>query len=172
VVWITIQRLFLKFNRRGEGAQSALGGGGRYDDLIEELGGKPTPAIGFASGIERVVLNLKRQEVSAPSLPVPEVFIACMGDEAKLEAIKLASALRRDGVAVTAALGDRSLKAQLRQADSLGSSYVVIIGEEEMKSHAVTLRNMMTGEQQVVSPSALRKLFKGVVQNQGNGQDS
>jgi len=156
----------------GEGAQSALGGGGRYDDLIEELGGKPTPAIGFASGIERVVLNLKRQEVSAPSLPVPEVFIACMGDEAKLEAIKLASALRRDGVAVTAALGDRSLKAQLRQADSLGSSYVVIIGEEEMKSHAVTLRNMMTGEQQVVSPSALRKLFKGVVQNQGNGQDS
>jgi len=156
----------------GEGAQSALGGGGRYDDLIEELGGKPTPAIGFASGIERVVLNLKRQEVFVPSLSGPEVFIACLGDEAKLEAIKLASALRGDGIAVTAALGDRSLKAQLRQANSIGSSYVVIIGEEEMKSHAVTLRNMMTGEQQVISPSALRKLLKGVVQNQSSGQNS
>ncbi|HEX76246.1 MAG TPA: histidine--tRNA ligase [Dehalococcoidia bacterium] len=146
----------------GEGAQSALGGGGRYDNLIEELGGKPTSAIGFAAGMERIVLNLKGQEIPVPSLPRPEIFIAYLGAEAKLEAVKLASALRQDGIAVTMAVGDRSLKAQLRQANSLGSNYVAIIGEEEVKRQAVTLRHMISGEQQVVSPLTLRKLLKKV----------
>jgi len=68
----------------GEGAQSALGGGGRYDDLIEELGGRPTPAIGFASGIERIVLNLKRQEIQVPEVAGPEVLVAYVGGDAKL----------------------------------------------------------------------------------------
>ena len=148
----------------GGGAQNALGGGGRYDNLIEELGGKPTPAIGFAAGMERIVLNLKRQKIPVPNLLGPEIFIAYLGDEAKLEAVKLVSTLRRDGIAVTMAIGDRSLKAQLRQANSLGSDYVAIIGEEEVKSGTITLRNMITGEQQVVSPSALGKLLKGVTQ--------
>jgi histidyl-tRNA synthetase len=148
----------------GEGAQSALGGGGRYDDLIEELGGKPTPAIGFAAGMERVVLNLKRQKLPVPNLPAPPVFIAHLGNEAKLEAVKLASTLRKDGIAAIMAAGDRSLKGQLRQADSFGSSYVAIIGEDEVKSGAVTLRNMMTGEQQVVSPAGLRELLKEIIQ--------
>ena len=78
-----------------EGAQSTLGGGGRYDDLIEELGGKPTPAIGFAAGIERIILNLKKQNIPVPLLPRPQVFIAFIGDEARDEAIKLAATLRR-----------------------------------------------------------------------------
>ncbi|MBM3167256.1 MAG: histidine--tRNA ligase, partial [Chloroflexi bacterium] len=73
----------------GEGSQSALGGGGRYDDLIEELGGKPTPAIGFASGMERVVLNLKRQQIAVPEAQKPDIFIACMGEQAKLGGVKL-----------------------------------------------------------------------------------
>ena len=145
------------------GAQSALGGGGRYDDLIEELGGKTTPAIGFASGMERVVLSLKRQGVSVPGLAVPEVFVAYLGDEAKLEAIRLASSLRQDGIAVITAMGDRSLKAQMRQANSLSSNYVAIIGEEEVKSQTVTLRNMITGEQQVVLASTLGKTLKEMV---------
>jgi len=144
----------------GEGAQNALGGGGRYDNLIEELGGKPTPAIGFAAGMERIVLNLKRQQVPVPDLPSSDVFVAHIGDEAKLEAMKLASTLRRDGIAVTTAMSDRSLKAQLRQADNSGSNYVAIIGQDEVKSGAVTLRNMITGEQQVVSPAKLGKLLK------------
>jgi histidyl-tRNA synthetase len=146
----------------GEGAQSALGGGGRYDDLIEELDGKPTPAIGFAVGMERVVLNLKRQKLPVPNLPAPLVFIAHLGNEAKLEAVKLASALRKDGIAAIMGTGDRSLKGQLRQANSLGSSYVAIIGEDEVKNGAVTLRNMMTGEQKTVPPAALGDLLKKV----------
>ena len=145
----------------GEGAQNALGGGGRYDDLIEELGGKSTPAIGFASGMERVVLNLKRQKVPVPSLTAPQVFIAHLGNAAKSEAVKLASTLRKDGIAVIMAIGDRSLKAQLRQANSLGSNYVAIMGEDEVKSGAVTLRNMVTGEQQVVSSVGLKELLEG-----------
>jgi histidyl-tRNA synthetase len=146
----------------GEGAQSALGGGGRYDDLVEELGGKPTPAIGFAAGMERVVLNLKRQKIPVPNLPAPSVFIAHLGNEAKAEAVKLVSALRRDGIAAIMATGDRSLKGQLRQANSLGSSYVAIVGGDEMQSGAVTLRNMMTGEQKTVPPVALGELLKRV----------
>lgn len=144
----------------GEGAQSAVGGGGRYDDLIEGLGGKATPAIGFAAGIERVVLNLRKQKISVPDLPAPKAFVAYMGNEAKLEAVRVASILRKDGVAAILATGDRSLKAQLRQADGIGSNYVVIVGEEEMKSQTVTLRNMKTGDQQTVSPTNLRRLLK------------
>jgi histidyl-tRNA synthetase len=144
----------------GEGAQSALGGGGRYDDLIEELGGETTPAIGFAAGMERVVLNLKRQKIPVPDLPAPLVFIAYPGSETKLEAVKLASILRKNGIASIVGTGDRSLKAQLRQANSVGSSYAVIIGEDEVKSGTVTLRNMVTGEQKTVLPRAVGELVK------------
>jgi len=146
----------------GEGAQIALGGGGRYDDLIEELGGKPTPAIGFAAGMERVVLNLKSQKIAVPDLPAPPVLVAHLGDEAKLEAVKLTSTLRKDGVIAIMAAGDRSLKGQLRQANSLGSRYAVIMGEDEVKSGAVTLRDMMSGEQKTVSPAKLGELLTRV----------
>jgi len=142
-----------------KGAQNTLGGGGRYDDLIEELGGKPTPAIGFAAGIERIILNLKKQGVPVPALLRPQVFIAYLGDEAKDEAIKLASALRRDGIGVIEALGSKSLKAQLRQANTLGAHYAVIIGEQEIRIGTVILRDMTTAEQKTVPISQLPGLL-------------
>ena len=142
-----------------EGAQSTLGGGGRYDDLIEELGGKPTPAIGFAAGIERIILNLKKQGVPVPALPRPQVFIAYMGDEAKAGAIKLASTLRRDGIGVIEALGSKSLKAQLRQANTLGAHYAVIIGEQEIKTGTVILRDMTTAQQRTILLNQLPRLL-------------
>ncbi|MFH1031384.1 MAG: histidine--tRNA ligase [Chloroflexota bacterium] len=140
-----------------EGAQNTIGGGGRYDDLIEELGGKPTPAIGFATGIERIVLNLKRQNVAIPPLPQPSVFIAHIGDEANKEAIKLASRLRQAGIGVLTTLGDKSLKAQLRQANNLNVHYTIIIGEEELKSGSVILRDMATAQQKTVSNGEIEK---------------
>jgi histidyl-tRNA synthetase len=143
----------------GEAAQSALGGGGRYDDLIQELGGKPTPAIGFAAGMERVVLNLKKQKITVPDLTARPVFIAHLGNEAKLEAMKLASVLRENGIAAIMATGDRSLKGQLRQANSLSSNYAAIIGEDEVKAGTVTLKNMMTKEQETVGPEELIQLL-------------
>jgi histidyl-tRNA synthetase len=143
-----------------EGAQSTLGGGGRYDDLIEELGGKPTPAIGFATGIERIIVNLKKQGVPVPALPRPQVFIAYVGDEAKYEATKLASTLRRDGIGVIEALGSKSLKAQLRQANTFGVRYAVIIGEQEVKTGTVILRDMTTAQQKTIPLNQLPGLLR------------
>jgi histidyl-tRNA synthetase len=137
------------------GAQSTIVGGGRYDDLIEELGGKPTPAIGFAAGFERIILHLKKQKVAIPPLPKPQVFIAYLGDAARDEAIKLASALRRASIGVIEALGSKSLKAQLRQANNLGVHYAVIIGEQEVKTGTVILRDMTSAEQKTVPVNEL-----------------
>ena len=143
-----------------EGAQSALGGGGRYDDLTEELGGKPTPAIGFAIGIERIILNLKKQNVPIPALPEPQVFIAYVDNKTKDEAIKLASTLRQAGIGVIEAIGNKSLKAQLRQANNLDVHYTVIIGEQEVKTGTVTLRDMTTAQQKAIPLSKLPGLLK------------
>ncbi len=142
------------------GAQSTLGGGGRYDDLIEELGGKPAPAVGFAAGIERIILNLKKQGVAVPTLPGPQVFIAYLGEAAGDEAMKLASALRRADVGVIESTGGRSLKAQLRQADNLGVRHTVIIGEQELQAGMAVLRDMTTSEQKDVPFDQLPKLLR------------
>lgn len=142
------------------GTQSTLAGGGRYDDLIEELGGKPTPALGFAAGMERIILNLKKQKVNVPLPPQPQVFIAYLGSEAKDEAIKLAADLRQAGIGVIEALGDKSLKSQLRQANSLGVRYTVIIGEQEVKTGTVILRDMVSAAQKSVPPAELKGLLE------------
>jgi histidyl-tRNA synthetase len=148
-------RTVFEIQPEGGGTQSTIIGGGRYDDLIAELGGKPTPAIGFAAGIERIILNLKKQNVAIPPLPKPELFIAYLGDEAKSEAIKLASTLRRAGIGVIEALSDKSLKAQLRQANNLGTRYTVIIGEQEVKTGTVILRDMTSAEQETIPVNEL-----------------
>ncbi len=132
------------------GSQSALGGGGRYDDLVQELGGKPTPAIGFATGVERIVLNLKSQNIEVPPSAGPLVSIAYIGEAARTEALKAGADLREAGIAVAILPGDRSLKAQLRHANALGSAYAVIIGDDEVKAGTAMLRNMQTSEQQEV----------------------
>jgi histidyl-tRNA synthetase len=148
-------RTVFEIQPEGGGAQSTLAGGGRYDDLIEELGGKPTPALGFAAGMERIILNLKKQKIEALPLPKPQVFIAYIGEAAKNEAVKLAASLRRGDIGVLAALGDKSLKAQLRQANNLGASQTVIIGEEELASGTVIVRDMASAEQKTVPISKL-----------------
>lgn len=142
------------------GSQSALGGGGRYDDLIAMLGGKHTPAIGFATGMERIVLGLKSQRIVVPRAVGPALYIACMGDVARTEALKNASLLRGSGIAVIVSPGERSLKAQLRQANALGAAYAAIIGEDEVKAGTLMLRNMESGEQQEILPEELKKLME------------
>ncbi len=159
-------RTVFEVGPRQEGAQSALGGGGRYDNLVEQLGGKPTPAVGFATGIERIILNLKRQKLAIPTLSKPIAFIAYLGKEAKIRAIELASELRQAGIAVIAAAGDKSLKAQLRQANSLDIDNALIIGKAEVESQTVILRDMKSGEQKVVPIAEVAGLFK---QNQKSG---
>ncbi len=147
-----------------EGAQTTLGGGGRYDNLIEELGGKPTPALGFAVGIERIILSLKKQNIPIPPLPKPQVFIAHMGDDAKDEVVKLASSLRRVGIGVIEAIGSKSLKAQLRQANTLGVRHAVIIGDQEVKTGTVILRDMANAQQETVPLDQLQRVLKRLPQ--------
>jgi histidyl-tRNA synthetase len=142
-----------------EGSQSALGGGGRYDNLIEAIGGKPTPGIGFGSGIERVILNLKKQNINIPDLPGPRIYIASLGQEAKEAALRLTADLRRHDIPSLASSGEKSLKAQLRQANGFSVEYTAIIGEDEVKNDMVTLRNMQTSEQQTIPASAVIKIL-------------
>jgi histidyl-tRNA synthetase len=146
-------RTVFEVEPRENGGQTALGGGGRYDNLIEELGGKPTPAVGFAAGLERIIMNLKKQKLDIPALPKPDVFIAYLEGEAKTEAIKLAAELRKAEIAVIMATGDKSLRGQMRQADSLDIAYALIIGEQEVSRRNVMLRDMRSGEQKTI-PSA------------------
>jgi histidyl-tRNA synthetase len=142
------------------GSQSALGGGGRYDDLITMIGGKPVPGIGFATGLERIVLNLKTQGIKVPPAEKPAVFIACLGGDSRSEAVRLSAALRAEGIPLLLSAGERSLKAQLRQANAAGVRYAAIIGGDEMQAGTVMLRNMETGEQQETRPEELMALLK------------
>jgi histidyl-tRNA synthetase len=142
-----------------EGAQSTIGGGGRYDGLIELLGGRHTPGVGFATGLERIILNLKRAGVEpAPHTP-PTAFVAWLGEAAAVYAMALASELRAADVPVVVAAGGRSLKAQMRQADSLGARHVLICGGEEIASDEVTLRDMATSEQSRVRRADVSSLL-------------
>jgi histidyl-tRNA synthetase len=143
-------RTVFEVEPQDKGGQSTLGGGGRYDNLIEELGGKPTPAVGFAAGLERIILNLKKQKLDIPGLPKPGAFIAYLEEEAKIEAMKLASKLRKAGIAVIMATGDKSLRGQLRQVNSLGIAYTLILGEQEISKRNVMLRDMRSGEQKTI----------------------
>jgi len=152
-------RTVFEIQPRVAGSQGTLCGGGRYDDLIEELGGRPTPGIGFAIGIERIVLNLKKQGIAPPPLPRPGVFIASLGEPAKNEAIRLAQGLRREGIGVIMATGARSLKAQMRQANSLGVKQTLIIGEDEVKAKTAVLRDMQKAEQKTVPVGELGKIL-------------
>lgn len=140
--------------------QSTLGGGGRYDDLIEALGGKPTPGVGFAAGLERIILNLKGQHLDIPPLPRPDVFIAYLGHEAKIQAMKIAAELRKAEIATIMATGDKSLKGQMRQANSLGSTNVLILGEQESRNRNVILRDMRNGEQQTIPLAEIARMLK------------
>lgn len=132
------------------GQQGTIGGGGRYDGLIELLGGKPTPAVGFATGIERIILNLRAAGIEAPPLPGPQVFIAIGAPEAAATAFALADELREAGRATQLATGGHSLKAQMRQAGRLGVHYVLILGADELASDTIALRDMNANEQRVI----------------------
>ena len=130
----------------GLGAQNTLVGGGRYDGLAEQCGGPPTPGVGFGAGIERILLVLQGQGWQ-PSKSAPLVYLAAVGKEAAQAVLPLLIELRRAGIAADSDFLGRSLKAQMKEADRLGSQTVLILGEEELAAGEVTLRDMETGEQ-------------------------
>jgi histidyl-tRNA synthetase len=131
------------------GAQSTICGGGRYDGLIEQLGGRPTPGIGFGSGLERLTLNIKRSGIEVQDEPSPTYLVANVGEAARLPALELASKIRRAGAGAILSSGARALRGQMRQANALGISYVIILGDDEISRGEVVVRDMNTSSQEV-----------------------
>jgi histidyl-tRNA synthetase len=132
------------------GARSAVCGGGRYDGLVEQIGGPPTPAAGFSIGMEATLLAMYKDRAQLPEESPPAAYICSIGDEAALEAALLATRLRQEGLAVEFDYEGRSLKAQMKQADKMGARFAIILGEEELAKSSARLRDMARGEETTV----------------------
>ncbi|WP_026766241.1 histidine--tRNA ligase [Selenomonas ruminantium] len=133
------------------GAQSAVAGGGRYDGLIEEIGGNPTPAVGFATGLERVLLALEKQNLLPEMDTQTDAFVVALGEEAQGAAFKLLTKLRQAGLKAGMDYAGRSMKAQMKQANKANARFALIIGEDEVKEACVQLKDMAKSEQEKVS---------------------
>ena len=142
------------------GSQSALGGGGRYDTLIESLGGRSAPAIGVAYGIERIIQEMKIQNIKIPKIRGPQIFLAQIGEAACRRALKLFEDLRQQGFKVIENLGKNSLKSQMEMADKSGVKLTLIIGQQEVLDKTIIIRNMHTGNQEIVDQGKIAKELK------------
>ena len=140
------------------GAQSTVCGGGRYNGLVEELGGKPTEGIGFAIGLERLIMVLKAQGTDKAFVEeadgAPDIFVVSIGDKADIKAQKLVYELRQLGICAERDLCGRSVKAQMKFANKLGTEYSIVLGDDEINENKAALKNMQTGETTDVSLSA------------------
>lgn len=148
------------------GAQNAVGGGGRFDYLMEQLGGKHTPAIGFAMGMERIMWHMQEAGVEAPFKDQVDVFVAQLGPDAKKKCLKLVSELRELGVHTVGALGEASLKSQMRLADRFQARYCILMGQLEVKEGTAILRDMHAGKQKQIKfekaiPEVIKLIGKG-----------
>ncbi|MHB1125447.1 MAG: histidine--tRNA ligase [Bacillota bacterium] len=144
----------------GIGAQSSIGGGGRYDGLVAECGGPPLPGIGFGMGLERILLALEAQGVDLPAASAAGVYIAAIGEGARMETFAMINRLRQEGIRSEMDYMDRSLKAQMKAADRYGARLVVILGDAEIERQVAVVRIMATGEQQEVPLDGLVDFLK------------
>ncbi len=128
------------------GAQGTVCGGGRYDGLIETLSGKPCPALGFAMGLERLILTMEKQGLDFAAEDTCDIYIASMGEAAFVKAMQMCAELRADGVSAECDVVGRGLKAQMKYADKLGAKFSVVLGDSELESQTAELKNMQTGE--------------------------
>ena len=144
-------RTVFEVQPREGGAQSTIIGGGRYDALVQELGGQPTPGIGFATGMERLTLNLKSSGVPVPEEPSPAYLVANVGDAARPAAAELAAKLRLAGVGAILSSGARALRGQMRQANAWGIPFALILGDDEITRGEVVVRNMEASTQETRS---------------------
>lgn len=151
-------RTVFEISHPGLGAQDAIGAGGRYDNLVKQLGGSDQPAVGFAFGVERVLL-VSADKVQGVGDKL--VYIIPLGEEARQESMILLNELRQQGICADTDYLGRSLKGAMRQADSTGVKYAVIIGDNELKNKTVMLKNMKSGEQKELGRTALIKELSG-----------
>ena len=148
------------------GAQSTVCGGGRYDGLIAQMGGQPTASLGFAMGIERLMMVLEAQKTELPKDPACDLYIASMGDNASLKASAICNALRADGFKVQTDICSRGLKAQMKYADKIGALYTLVLGDNELEQGKANLKNMLSGEiTEIVLDSLSDELFGAINKN-------
>ncbi len=145
------------------GAQSGIGGGGRYDGLMSELGGQELSGIGFGLGIDRCVLAADAEGISFDQEFTSDLFIIPLGDECKTAALSIAQQLRSDGFRVEISFGDRALKGSMKAADKSGAAYVLVLGESEISSGMAELKEMSTGKTSSVTLASLQKHLQSVL---------
>ena len=154
------RRTTFEWQHAGLGAQSAVGGGGRYDGLSESIGGPPLPGIGWALGMERILLAMQAEEVLPESGPRVDVYVVAIGAEAKRVGVRLVNALRAERVAADIAYGDRKLGGAMKAAGRSGAATTVVIGERELAEDVAQVKDMKSGEQR---PVALASLIEELV---------
>ena len=144
-------RTVFEFVSNDLGAQSTVCGGGRYDGLTEQMGGKPMAGLGFGLGMERLMLVLEAQKIQMPAPPACEVYIASMGEAAGREAFRLVNELQHSGVAAACDLCARGLKAQMKYANKIGAAFTLVLGDNELAQKSAKIKNMKTGEEKPIS---------------------
>ncbi|MFA6521171.1 MAG: histidine--tRNA ligase [Candidatus Gracilibacteria bacterium] len=156
-----------EFWDKESGAQNAVGGGGRYDGLVELMGGAPTPAVGFAAGIERIVANMKQEGIKVPKKDDLHVFVAQLGYEAKKKCLTLITKLREAGIKTVGALGKDSMKSQLNHANRFQVPFTIILGITEVRDGTAIIRDMKKGIQKIMPYSKVVEEMKKMI-----GEDS
>ena len=147
------------------GAQSGIGGGGRYDGLMEQLGGQELSGIGFGLGIDRCVLAADAEGISFDQQFTSDLFIIPLGDESKAKALTLSQELRKAGLRVEISFGDRALKGSMKAADKSNAQYVLVLGDSEISSGIVELKQMSTGKTSSVTLTSLQEHLRSVSGN-------
>ncbi|MDF2577807.1 MAG: hisS [Chlamydiales bacterium] len=142
------------------GAQSSLGGGGRYDGLLKSMGGPDLPAVGFGCGLERVIRTLQQQEVNFPAAPKPLLFIVPLGEQATQYAFQVAKQMRDKHIPVEVELGQRKLKAALRYAEVLDATYTLVLGDEELQKQKAELKTMAARTSESIDLPSLVAYFE------------
>lgn len=146
------------------GAKDAIAGGGRYNNLVENLGGRPTGAAGFGIGMERILLALEKEN-ALPTPEVPDVFVAHTGANVLETSLEIAHSLRRVGMTTEIITEPRGLKSQFKAANAIGAKYMLIAGEEELSKQEIKIKNMKTGAEEFISLSALDNWAKTIKQD-------
>ena len=148
-----------EFINNNLGSQNALGGGGRYNGLIQQMCGKDTPAVGFAGGFSRLLLSLEQEKLNTGDQPEPKYYIISLGEETNHKAIEILSFLRDKGVYAEFDIDKKSMKSQMKSADKLKAKFSIIIGDEELAKNEMIVKNMETGQQSNLSFNDLDNLL-------------
>lgn len=143
-------RTVFEFVSNDIGAQGTVCGGGRYDGLIEELGGQHTPSLGFGMGIERLLLLMQSQNIEIPQPPVCDLYVVGMGEKAKVKAFNIIEGVRKSSLIAEGDIVGRSMKAQMKYANKIGAKFSMVIGDNELEQNKAKIRDMKTGEEKEV----------------------